>query len=253
MPIILLDPREGSKELLPYFKPYDVEVVEQLMDAGDLAFWGNGHDGPVLIGIEHKTIHDLIASMRSNRLSGSQLTGLLETYAFIILIVQGIWRCGDTGEIEVHAGTQKWIPLRLGSRPVLYREVEHYLATLEHRCGVVVHCVADYRQSVAFIVSRYKWWTDKEWSKHDSHEAIYAPYQDQIVSRRGSFTRRTVGPVELVAAQFPGINKKAYEFGKAFRSVHEMVSADVLRLSAVTGVGKKGADKIHRWLRGEIV
>lgn len=251
--MIWLDPREGSKELLPYFKPYDVPVELQQMAAGDLAFWGNGADGPVLVGIEHKTIHDLISSMRTNRLSGHQLTGLLETYAFIILIVQGIWRCGKTGEIEVHVGARKWITLRIGSRSVLYREVEHYLATLEHRVGVVVKFVPDYEQSVAFIVSRYKWWTEKDWYKHDSFEAIYAPYEDKIASRRGTFTRRTVGPVELVAAQMPGVSKKAYEFGKLFKSVEAMVNADEKQLAAVDGIGKKGANRIYHWLRGRTV
>lgn len=246
--MILIDERVGSKELLPYFKPYDIQVELAQLSFGDLAFWGNGHDGPVLVGCELKNISDLISSMRSNRLSGHQLPGLMDNYGFVILIVQGIWQCGQDGSIEVPR-QGGWLPLRIGNRSVLYREVDHYLATLEHKCGIVVKYTANAGQTAAFVVSRFKWFNDKEWAKHDSHEAIYAPYEDRIASRRGVFTRRTVGPVELVASQFPGVSKKAYDFGKAFKSVHEMVNAKEDVLVKVEGVGKKGAKRIWNWLR----
>ena len=246
--IILIDERVGSKELLPYFQPYDVPVELGHLSFGDFAFWGNGFDGPVLIGLELKNIHDLISSMRSDRLSGHQLPGLFATYAFVVLIVQGIWQCGKGGEVEV-AVRGGWAPLRTGSRPVLYREVDHYLATLEHKRGVVVKYTANAGQTAAYVVSRYKWWNDKEWAKHDYDEAIYNAYDAQAVTRRGSFTRRTVGPVELVASQMPGVDKKAYAFGKRFKSVEELAGASVKELCEVEGIGKKGAERIYEWLR----
>lgn len=249
--MILLDPRIGSGELLPYFKPYDIPVEVQQLDFADACWWGCGHDGPVLVGAERKIITDLIASMRSNRLSGFQLPGLLDMYGFVYLIVEGIWQCGADGCIEVPGAHGKWIPLRVGSRSVLYREVDHYLATLEHRCGVTVKYTANRGQTVAYLVSRFKWW-EKDWYKHDSFEAIYSNYEDKVVSRRGVFTRRTVGPVELVAAQFPGVSKKAYEFGKTFATVHAMVNAEEKRLGEIEGIGKKGAKRIWNWLRGEV-
>lgn len=253
--MLLLDPRVGSGELLPYFKPYDVQVEVQHLDAADACWWGNGHDGPVLVGAERKIITDLIASMRSNRLSGFQLPRLLDAYGFVYVVIEGIWQCGKNGEIEVYGGTRRgrqggWIPLRMGSRGVLYREVDHYLATLEHRVGVTVKYTANREQTVAYLVSRYKWW-EKDWYKHDSFEAIYSSYEDKIVSRRGSFVRRTVGPVEYVASQFPGISKKAYEFGKRFKTVHELVCASEAELRQVEGVGGKGAKRIYEWLRGK--
>jgi ERCC4-type nuclease len=247
---ILLDYRIGSKELLPHFKPYDVPVELSTLDFGDLAFWGNGHDGPVLVGIELKNISDLVSSMRSNRLSGHQLPGLMNMYGFVIVIVQGIWQCGKNGEVETIGHGGKWWPLRIGSRPVLYREVDHYLATLEHRCGIVVKYTSNAGQTAAFVISRYHWWNDKDWHKHDSHEAIYNGYQDRVTSRRGSFVRRTVGPVEQVASTLPGIDRKAYEFGKRFKCVRDLVNATEKELEQVDGVGKKGAKRIVEWLSG---
>lgn len=248
--MILLDPRVGSGELLPYFKAYDVAVSdEEQLDCGDAWWWGCGHDGMVMVGAERKIITDLISSMRTNRLSGFQLSKLLSTYAFTYLIVEGIWQCGADGSIEVPTGGGKWTPLRVGSRSVLYREVDHYLATLEHRCGVTVKYTSNKAQTVAYLISRYKWW-EKEWYKHDSFEAIYAPYEERAQTRRGSFTIRTAGPVEVVAAQFPGVSKKAWEFGKKFRNVHDLINAEEKRLGEIDGIGKKGALKIYNWIRG---
>ena len=257
--MLLLDPRVGSGELLPYFKPYDVEVDIQMLDFGDMCFWGQGHDGPLLVGIERKIITDLIASMRSNRLSGHQLPGLLESYAFNYIVIEGIWQCGSDGHIEI-AVKGGWTPLVVGSRPVLYREVDHYLATLEHRCGITVKYTSNREQTVAYVVSRYLWW-QKDWLKHDSFEAVYAPHEERIGGRRGSFTRRVTGPVELVASQFPGVSKKAYEFGKHFPNVHSMFCNNghcticdksfESNVTKVEGIGKKGANRIYDWLRGK--
>lgn len=246
--MIYLDPRIGSGELLPQFKPYDVEVEVMQLAFGDACWWGNGFDGPTFVGAERKILTDLVASMRSNRLSGYQLPGLLEMYTWVYLVVEGVWQCGDNGEVVMLLG-RNWVPLRVGSRPVLFREIDHYLATLEHKRGVTVKYTSGPKQTAAWMVSRYKWWTDKDWVKHDSDEAIYAPYEENVRARRASFTSKKVGPVEIVASQLPGVSRKAYEFGKKFNSVVEMVNADVKVLETVEGIGKKGAVKIHGWLR----
>lgn len=247
---IWLDPRIGSGELLPYFKPYDVQVDIQPLTFGDMMWWGNGHDGPVLVGVERKVITDLVSSMRSNRLSGFQLPGLMDTYAWVYLVVEGVWQAGDSGEVVVLAG-RNWVPLRVGSRSVMYTEIDHYLATLEHRCGITVKYTNSPKQTAAWLVSRYKWWTDKDWNKHDSFEAIYTPELDtRLAGRRGSFTRRVAGPVEVHAAQLPGVSKKAYAFGKAFGTVHEMVNADEKAYVGIEGVGKVLAGRIYRYWRG---
>ncbi len=246
---ILLDPRVGSGELLPYFKPYDVEVTVESLSFGDAAWWGCGPDGYCLIGVERKVIADMISSMRSDRLSGFQLPGLLETYAYTYLIVEGIWRANPDGYIEVisHNG---WIPVRVGPRSVMYRELDHYLATLEHVCGLTVAMTTDPQRTAAWIVSRYKWW-EKEWDKHDSYRSIYAPGppNEHGHSRRGSLSPMPKpGPVELVASQIPGVDKKAWAFGRVFKTVRDLVTATPERLEDVDGIGKKGADRIYRWL-----
>jgi len=243
--LIWIDPRIGSGELLPYFKPYDVEVEVTQLDYGDAAFYGNSSDGAVLIGVERKNLRDLITSVRTKRLSGHQLPGLFETYSVVMLVIEGVWECGPNGEI-VEPRYGGWLSLRIGNRAVMYREVEHYLATLTHKCGVIVQYTTKPTQTVAWLVSHYKWW-QKEWKEHQSDDAIYAP--EGVTNNRHRFTGRAIGPVERVAAQLPGVDRKAYAFGKWFKSVKDMVDADEKELMEVEGIGKIGAKKIHAWLR----
>ncbi len=247
--MILLDERIGSKELLPLFRPYDVPVQLGHLDYGDAMWIGNGPTGPESIAVERKTLHDLVSSMRSNRLSGHQLPGLLDNYNWVYLLVEGVWRAGGTGVTEFLYG-RDWRAMSIGSRPVLYREIDHYIATLQHICTINLITTSNPTQTVAFIVSRYKWW-EKEWTKHDSHTAIYAPYEAQQSSRRGSLIRRSVGLVEKVAAQLPGIDRKAYDVGRYFRTVKRLANAEVKEWEKVKGVGKKGAERIYNLINGE--
>lgn len=258
--MIVLDPRIGSGELLSYFKPYDVEVKVKQLYCGDCMWWGSGPSGPERIGVERKGLSDLVSSMRSNRLSGFQLPKLLAFYNWTYLLIEGVYRCGEGEVVEIRSGGRSrmgrgsgsnWTALRINGKPILYREVDHYLATLQHRCGLNVCWAKDKEQTVAWIVSRYKWW-EKEWGKHDAHEAIYAPYDHIIPARRGSLTLKEVGPIEMVAAQLPGVAKKAYEFRKVFKSARMVANADVGQLQRVEGIGKKGAlDIFNWWRRGE--
>ena len=258
--MLLLDDRQGSGELLPLFKPYDVQVELARLEFGDACWSGRGSTGPELIGVERKTIHDLVASMRSKRLSGHQLPGLMRTYDWVYLLVEGIWKCGQKGDVQVLA-RGGWVALAVGSKPILYREVDHYLSTLACVCGVQVERTSDERQTVAWLVSRYKWWVDKEWGQHRSHVEVYAPYEAGSGSRRGSFLNRTPSLAEKVAAQIPGLDRGALQVAKRFRTVERLVGASVGEWAAVeleqqgkqgkrvVKLGRKRAERIHEDLR----
>src|SRR5271169_4444109 len=127
--MILLDDRVGSHELLPYFSPYGVQVESTRLDYGDACWVGKGPDGDCMVGVERKTIGDFISSMRGKRLAGHQLPGLMSSYEFTYLIVEGIYRPGETGELEQRQGHGKgksgWGWKGMGVR---YREVDNHLS-----------------------------------------------------------------------------------------------------------------------------
>lgn len=251
--MLLIDDRSGSKELLPYFQPYDVGVELTRLEFADICWWGNGEDGLVAVGVELKNVNDLIASMRSNRLSGHQLPGLFENYGVVVLLVQGIWQAGENGEVQIWNG-RGWSGAASG-RGIMYREVDHYLATLEHKCGVVVKQTSTKQQTAAWVVSRYKWWNDKEWHQHRSHEAIYAEYEPNGGrGHKGRFMRRSVGLAEKVAAQLPGVDRAAWDVARRFGTVEQMVQASPQEWAGVevSTHGKGGVKKAHLGMkRGE--
>lgn len=240
--------------MLPYFRPYDIHVEVTELQFGDACFAGNGPNSPITIGVERKVTNDLVSSMRSNRLSGFQLPGLLQAYDLVFLVVEGIYRCGHDGALEVYRQTG-WTSLLSGPRPVLYREVSNYLLSLEMKHGVKVMRTSSPQETTAWIVGTYKWF-DKPWEKHGGPESIYSPILSQQANEggghRGRLSVKKAGPVALVAADIPGIDSRAWEFEKQFKTVEEFVLADQKRLAKVEGIGKKLAERIHGWFRGNL-
>lgn len=255
--MITLDDRQGSAELLPEFKPYDVDAQLGRLKSADAAFVGEGPDGGVaMVGVERKGIGDFVSSMRSDRLGGFQIHEMA-VYDFTVLIVEGRFQCGHHGELEVwrYGGRGKkggWLPFVVGSRPVMFSEIWGHLLTITFIAGTIVIPTWDARQTVAILVRLYRWF-QTPWEDHKSLDSIYAPVAEypgwRGKARRGLSARPRPGPVEKVASQFPGVSAKAWGFGRVFGSVEEMVNAEVKELMAVEGVGKKGAEGIYGWLR----
>jgi len=243
--VIRLDYRTGSWELARLFEPFGIRPQRSKLDYGDADFVGHGPNGECAVVVERKTIHDLVASMQSKRLSGHQLPGMAEQYDYCYLIVEGIWRPGEDGELEINNGT--WS--RNHGRGIHYRAVDAYLTTLGLLAGVVYRRTASPRESVWQIVDLYRWWTDKEWAKHKAHDTVYAPADGQQ-GRRMSLVPRRVSLVEKVALQLPGLDQRAREVAKKFGSVREMVLATEKDWLIKGAVGKVGAKKIVEALNG---
>lgn len=200
-----------------------------------------------MVGVERKTVHDLVQCMRDKRFSGYQLPGLLRTYDWVYLVVEGVTRAGKSGALEfLHH--RDWLVLRVGSRSILYREVDHFLATMQHVCGLTVKETGSQEQTAAYVVSRYHWWTDKLWAQHDSYREIYAPVSEQK-NRRG-FVIRQPRLVEKVASQLPGLDKGAWSVARKFGSTLRLVNASVEELEGVklevNGARGKGFKKLGR-------
>jgi ERCC4-type nuclease len=287
--MILVDPRSGSGELFGLFQPFDVQVFMasedtpfsafSMMDSekpivqlpfGDFCFWGNGPEGTTLIGIERKALSDFIQSMRTKRLSGHQLPGLLKLYGSVSIVLEGVWRVGNSGCIETRQWDRQrkkyeWSTLYLGNNPILFEEMDHHLATLQNKRHVVVAYTGDSKQTVAWIVSRYHWWNKKLWDQHRSDEAIYTDYTPiNGAGKKVSFHFRTVPDVEKMVAQI-GVDHMAMDLAKAFPTMEKLVQASVEDIAkvAVGQRGKKGArtvmfgearaQKIYNRLRGIVV
>ena len=99
--MILIDSSTGSRELLSKILETGAPacLVDIKDEGADYAFQGNGPDGPILIGIERKTLTDLVDSIYSGRLAGIQVPKMQETYSVRVLVVEGEWRADKEGRI----------------------------------------------------------------------------------------------------------------------------------------------------------
>lgn len=241
--MLRLDSRTGSGELERLFKPYGIVPLLCRLDFGDMDWVGSGPAGECAVGVERKRIDDLIQSMESKRLSGHQLPGMARAYDYCYLVVEGIWKCGDDGRLMVRNGG--W-----HQRGIAYRAVTSYLSTLQLRAGVNVWRSINEYETVHYVVDQYRWWTEKKWDCHRAHDTVYAP-ADPVQGRRLSFRPREISLVEKVAMQLPGIDRKAQDVAKAFKSVKEMALASVGDWRKVKGIGETGAKKIVEAINGK--
>src|ERR1035437_8002080 len=127
--MILVDLRIGSKYLLAPLKAagFEAQLVE--LEFGDIAFEGKGPNGTTLnIGVELKVLGDLVNSLRTGRLAGHQLPGLLKTYDYAWLLVEGEWRANAAGQVTTQKRRRLWtgIPGKMSAS-----ELDKQLLTLE--------------------------------------------------------------------------------------------------------------------------
>jgi ERCC4-type nuclease len=194
--VLCVDDRE--RDLLPYLKRHDVPLAVRRLEFGDAVWNGQSVEGDAMYAVERKRISDLAASMRDRRLSGHQLRGMARAYDVLLLVVEGIWRCGAGGEVEV-ANARGWHALQ----PIVtYRQVEAYLATLTWLAGVSVWRTGSPQETAALYDALYRW-SQKEWHEHKAHDQLYAP----VRVRPGRYHDPTL--VHKLAAQLPAIDRRA--------------------------------------------
>jgi ERCC4-type nuclease len=191
--VILVDSRAGSQDLIKPLKSLGLPVEETTLEFGDVAFEGRGMGGaPLLIGIEHKRVSDVVQSLNDGRLAGHQMPGMLRTYDRCWLIVEGDWAHDSIGRVTVFKGKGERRPLK-GAPPAI--ELEKRLITLETRGGFRVRHCATRKDAVRFIIALYRFWTDKDLDEHKSHLALHAPDLDRAMAIPVSDFRRIVAAV----------------------------------------------------------
>lgn len=248
---LIIDDREPT-DLIRALQPFDLTTVTARLEFGDCMFEGSGPgDQPWTVAFERKTITDLVDSMQSRRLSGHQLHGLTTHYDKCYLAVEGMWRPGPNGCIERFNGKRGWEPMFVNRQGVSYRQVDSFLSSLELRWNIFPIRTANYQETAALYASRYFSW-QKLWSKHRAHDVIYAPPPDTPASHsHRSYTTQHRKPrlIELIAAQLPGVDSKAWGIGKHFPTAISMVNATVKDWMQIDGIGKVTAHKVWKALR----
>lgn len=170
--MILVDDRIGSKDLLKPLQDAGLPAQIARLEFADVAFQGKGPSGSALdIGVELKTLSDLVGSLRTGRLAGHQLPGLSQQYDYTWLIVEGQWRHDTAGRVVTYKGKVRgWQPI---PGKMSASELEKQVLTLECCGGLHVRYTNTRADTVRFLGNLYRWWTDRAMDAHTSHLAVH--------------------------------------------------------------------------------
>lgn len=242
--MITLDDRTGSRDLyLPLIKE-GVPVQLGRMEYGDLSWAGRGPEGiPQIVGVEYKTVEDVIKCIGDGRFAGHQLPGLLQTYNYVWLMVAGRVRSGQGGILQVSHISGRWFDAGFGGRQFRYSDYDHWLTTIELRGGVRVKRVGDGMEAAASLSAMYRWWTAKEWEDHRGHLGFDTTRDlESALLRKPSLLRR-------LAKELPGIGwTKSASVASQFSTTIDMVAASETEWANIPGIGKTMARKIRKEL-----
>ena len=235
--MILIDPREGSADLLPYLK--DIAEFSPL-ESGDIAIIGNGPDGSITVGVELKSVMDAVSSLETGRI-GAQLRRMLSVYNHTILLIHGIHYRGMDGSLIRHRSGDQPVKVRLGKRIITWSFLESFLVTAQLKAGVHVTKVDDLNEASAYIRILYKW-LERSWESHSgmvtiqSDAPVHLDLADNLVYK--------------MANQLPGVGPgRAADAARRFKSVTEMVEADEKDWAEIPKIGPKTAAGIVRAVR----
>jgi ERCC4-type nuclease len=226
--MIHIDHRVGSAELAKYF----VEPIEvgKLM-FGDFAFIGRGPDGPVHIGIERKHIRDLIDSVKSGRLWGHQIPGMLDVFDYSYLVIEGVFKMQP--EYTMLPVGNRWIKLKIGSKVL-----DPFLNSVQVLTGMMIHYTMGKKATAQYVESLYRWW-----GKNFGDHGAYGPY---MRSSRLPEKCTNGAMVYMMARCLPGVGvKKAESIRQHFSSVVDMVNAPAEEWLKIPEIGKSLTSKIQ--------
>jgi len=252
--MIYVDKAAGSKDLM------DVPCIAEqgcmtVLDSGDVYFIGEGPHGAVDIGIEVKSVADLIASQRSGRLT-TQLERMQDRYGAgqMYLYWYGHVRANAAGGLEY--STNPIMPTRQakfdgpgGHHLVKYSYLKHLLFCIEQAGFIVWHgnTIQDVAAQVRWLYDTWQRpWTDHRYLRTiDTSQTINCTAVYSADRAENERMKRLVGSVSF----WPGVGLvRAEALAKAFSSARELYNVDRADIEAIPGFGKGLAKRICEWL-----
>jgi ERCC4-type nuclease len=264
--VLWIDRREGSSLLAPHFAQHHIETELCTLDYADVFICGNGPrgEGSLQVGVERKTVRDMLNSMRSARFQEEwtgQLSGLLRTYDVAWLVIEGVYRSAPgTGVLQEYRGkAQGWVDLTLGksSRGLfMHSEIERFLMQLQLHTAVefnkalLVHHTARVEATVEFCANLHHQLTGKTWDEHRSWRGIMVPQPSQPFMLRQP-TKAEMARIfrRRVSMCLDGVgDEKAQAIATVFRSGRKIANGTKDQWAQVPGVGKVLTERIiNQW------
>lgn len=201
--MILVDSRDGSRELVDPLEKRGLPVRKEIGLPTDVAFVGKGVGGaPLLVGIEHKKVEDLMKSLRDNRLNKQNEKMIDAGFDIRLLFIVGSQRFDKEGRMLKHVGRTAWCPIPgIGHGEIIKR-----LYSLQFCTGLVWQWFEYASGATRTIELLYRTLTDKDLDKHTSHLSPYEPGRIIPMSQM----RRTLCTLPGVSQKFSRAAEKKF-------------------------------------------
>lgn len=251
--MIWLDSRErrsdGTRKpddlasMIDLFHAHNLRTERKMLKFADIAFEGRGPRGPVAVGIERKTVTDLLGGRE--RFTSHQIPGLHDHYDYVYLVVQGVTRRNhQTGLLE-RLWHGRWYPVKIGASTVPFSTLDSTLWSIEHQGGCSVYRTSSDQNTVETIAGcLYRPWR-KPWDSHSTFKNIYRPRSPIAqVASRPSLARQ-------FASLLPGIGwKRSEDVARRFRTCKDVVEAQLDEWMSIPGIGDTTAARAYWAIRG---
>jgi len=242
--MIQVDDRAGSAQLAPILRSMGMDVSLCRLEFGDVSFTTISGEEASSIGIEVKSVTDVIQCVMSGRFAGHQLPGLLQSYDYCWLLIQGQWRPRyRDGALEYLRQTdrgQYWTEPIGTRRQWMWRDLESWLLTMTMKAGIRIHRVPTWEEGCLWVKNLWNWHSRDD---HKSHKVLFSGkklYPDKALLTKPSLARR-------VAAELPNIGtEKSVEVAARFHTISQMVEATEAEWRSIPGIGKGIAAKVYR-------
>ena len=254
--MIYVDYRRGSgsdgkgKELLqPIIRKLGIACESTELPYGDVSFEGKGPKGPVTVGIERKTLNDMLSCIDDSRFSGHQYIGMTKLYSrgHAFMCLEGMW-CPGNGNgydgilMQGYRSGQSWGPLKTsmgGARRILYSKLFRYMISVQ-RAGVIITQSNDLYHTAYNICEMYQYFQKKT---HTSMIEIHKP-AIPVLSGKPSLARRWADALDDIGVVY------GTQAAAMFKTGHALANSDESDWMAIEGIGPATAKKIVREIRG---
>ena len=199
------------------------------------------------MGIELKTLGDLLSSLKSGRLGGRQIPGIVHYYDVPYLMIHSLMRAeprtGILQQMIRRRGEKKgrWRDVRIKGEGWTYDHLWRWLWSIEIQSGVRIRtCSSEFEACLQLVAIHHSWM--KPWDGHKSLKVFDSSGCPPLADRR-SLTLRW-------AKELPNIGwTKAAAVAARFDSPWEMANAEVEELMEAKGVGKTIASRAVEEIR----
>jgi ERCC4-type nuclease len=242
--------KKGEELLQPIIRRMGVPCETVTLAYGDAAFEGNGPDGPVTLGVERKTVHEMLDRVEDAHYTAQQLVGMKKLYSRSFLIIEGMWERGTPGSqldgllIEGFNHGSSWGPLKPyghGGRTPLYSKLYRYLISVS-MSGVIITYSNSLTQTACQIVEIQQYF-QKKWREHTALRECQKLAIPSL-SDRPSLCKRWANELTDVGVVH------GEEAERLFKTARNLANADESEWLTIPGIGVKTARQIVREING---